>query len=667
MATEIASPQGLEMLPNIAPARQTSAEALPVITQLVPVIWELISRYITGADVISVCSTLSKPMWLRFRLGISGDFIIRPTEPIPPSPAMFSFLQYLPRLTSITLYNNNLRLWRSGPRVFDLFPSTIRSISLNIPFRFGTWLVIPRDRPLMDRKEPAVHSHKSRRAKVRHILLEIAPTFDLGQKFPVLESLTIRAANNDSQLHYRLEDLRIYDSAIQKAKKNFLSGLPSSLQRIALPALHEYSEVYMSVLPDGLLDIEFFADGQSNDPKFKLPSKLRRLAIEVHMGSGSADFSSKVLANLPRTVEMLEWFQKSTELDSSKFRHLASHPLHTLIFHHGTFTDPTLSLFALMPRALTALEINGPEPSVGSFSELPRSLISFVWTVTPVYPQYNDRLLRYYDFENLPRDLEVLELRDMFVVTDLDYKLLPRNLTRLVLSISPCFWPGHECFTMECRNICRKLPFCREAPRNGVPSELIGLDLPPKLLSLRLINTYFGRTFFQSLPFTLETLDFDSQAPLDETTLSLLPSNLKVLNIERAPLLSPTAFNFLPTSELTELKVWNGNLHGESFALLPRGLTRLHVDAQRFYSDSHIKDLPRGLLHFIVPLSDKLTSKCAADLPRSLLTFRISKIILDDSRPSKMDLVLAFPSAVPVFDLNFVNHKGRRVHLENLS
>lgn len=422
----------------------------------------------------------------------------------------------------------------------------------------------------------------------------------------------------------------------------------------------------ISLLPDGLLDVEYCVDGTMNGSSLKFPSNLRRLAIEVDYAPGSALICSKMIDKLPHTLETLEWIQKPLEMDSSQLHRLASHPLKSLIFHHSIFADPDLSLFSILPRSLTSLELVGRECAIGTFSELPRTLISFNWTSMARYPSYALRQVRYYDWENLPRDLEVLELRDMFIMTDLDYKILPRTITRLVLSISPCYWPCHDCGTMDCRKLCEAALFDPKIPRAEEPSDLIALDLPPKLVYLHIMNTYFGPRFFQNLPMTLETLDVDTRALLDESTFTQLPAKLKVLNLERTPRLKYEALNFLPTDELRELKVWNGSLAGESFCMLPRSLTRLQVDDKRSYCDKHIKDLPRGLLHFICPQADQLTTRCAADLPRGLLTFKIAKIIIEDPRPTRMQLVLAFPTAVPAFDLHYVTAKGRRVNLETL-
>lgn len=650
MSTDEAPSQALESL-TIAPLPSNNADTPPIITQLVPVVWELISRYITGAEVISICSVLSKPMWLRFRQGISGEIVFGATDPVPRSPALYSFITHLPKITSVVLGNSSSKIWRAGPQVLDLFPPTIRSISLNLPFYLSVWLVIPPNHPLPDIDDTKLVAKKSRKVKSRLFLLTTAPSFYLQKKLPALQSLRIKAAERCVKVEGQTLNLTPHESVIKTALNNFLKGLPTSLQHLTLPKVGGETDAIMSLLPDQLESFDFLVNGSMSEATLKFP-QLRRLSLDIDVYGGQS-LCTKILYNLPASLEELEWLQRSlaeySMIDLSSYSLLKSLTMRYRAYH-GVQTT--------FPKTLTALDLATGDSPFGHFHELPRSLTSFIWH----FSLANSRYGYVSDWKNLPSSLLILDLREYFVLADNEYQHLPRHLTRLSLSLSPATWPIHEC-QKSCEYTCRCIQNQLRYDRN--PSDMVALDLPAGLRSLSILNTYFGPRFYQNLPSTLEELEIDSRALLDETTFCQLPPKLKVLTIIRAPDLNPAAWDSMSTDELLELRA-DSSLRCASFAKLPRTLIRLEIDDKKKIFDKHIKDLPRGLRHFYSLATETLSTRCAADLPRELFTFRVAKVLLEDPRPTRMQLLLAFPSVVPVFDLHFMTAKGRRVLLENL-
>lgn len=661
MAVAVASPEAA----IVRDESSTHVEAPSPMTLLVPVVWELITRYIGGSEIIAVCSTLSKPMWARFRLGVSGQFSIRPVVSLPSSPCLYSFLKYLPRLTSISLLNSHLTLWRSGPRIFELFPPTIRHVSLAIPLYFDLWLIIPREKPLPLANDAEIVTDTKRRRTAKRLPFQVLlPKFKIGELVPALESLCITSAPVESlKQHSSVPDLSTHTRMLTEAKQNFIKSLPPSLSRIELPFLGEHTPQILKVMSDSIQDTEICLQECPSGTILRFPNNIRRLGLKTGSVVGYPTVATlNLFSDIPDSLETLEWHHMLFAFDLSSLKPLARSHLQTLELTILSVNSYETRVFDALPPTLTSFTITALDILPERFSQLPRQLTTLsMCLLRPCHSHH-----AFYEFEGLPEGLKVLELRHSFHMKFKDFGLLPRGITRLVLALREYCWPSHICVSRECESNCAHARLAIGTYGEDLSGK-VAKHLPPHLTSLKILNSYFDQEFLSGLPETLETLEFESRASLGEYAFSQLPAGLKTLNFSRSPIIDEKAMNWLPQG-LTDLKMWNAEKFcSSSIEHLPRSLISLQLEGFTAFHDKDVKALPRGLLHLIVPKTESLTSESARDLPRGLVTFRITSMVLKEPRPTKMDLIMAFPTAVPAFDIHFTSSKRRRIYLEQLA
>ena len=594
--------------------------------------------------------------------------MIRPTTIISTNNLYFSLLRHMPRIKSVDLSNASLGIWRMGPRMFQLFPSTIRSISLNLPFTLKLWLSIPHDTLLPANNGLLITTKSGPKAKKAQLIVK-EPNFTIGEWVPSLERLTIRVTSSKYIDSHFLPDCALpSDKIISAAYLNFIKSLPSTLQHIDLPVLAISSDDILMHLTSRPTSAELNFEMAAMESAAQAPDSVRHLVLTTTQngaffdayGRGAPNFLSK----LPSSLESLEWFDnhwKGTETlrplaTCSTLRSftLACHQFEGSLNNH---------IFTLIPSSLTELTLSGMYLQTGlNFVSLPRTLTSLVWSDQATYAPLSS-----FDYVNLPPALQLLSMRYLILMDESDFSLLPRTLMHLTVSFNPALWlQRHTCSITSCQNHCKNSAVFRGGGYT-LPDD-VSRHLPPHLTYLKVHRSYFAGPFFSNLPDALETLEVDTQLALGNGALSLLPCNLTSLSLEVLRLHKHEALDCLP-SALRFLKIvpTEPENYKVAVALLPRSLTTLHFEKSNFLVDNDVMDLPRTLLHLIVPASDKLTTKCASQLPRRLTTLKISNMLMQEPRPTKMQLVLAFPSALPIFELNCVTAKRRRVNLENLA
>ena len=654
---------------NSVKSECNSAEVLAPLANLMPVIWELVSRYITGLDILSICSVLSKAMWYRIRMGVFGEFSIRSTASITPAPLYYSFLRLMPRVTSVSLLHVGLSIWRIGPRFFEYLPPTIRSLSISLPFSLDIWLCIPHNHPLPT-YDSAVVAQKVRPKVTNVRFVHSQPTFNMGALLPSMECLTIQTGDNKSIVPHIVSASMLPSQQLLKAVvQQFVQSLPSGLQHLNLPPFTSSSSNILDFYTGShLTSVNISFDGVHEKLVVLVPESVRHLVLSTTKQPFGDDrrASALFLSKLPPLLDTFEWFD-THETDMEALLPLASHSmlrsLSMTFFRLESRYSTPVSLYSLLPRFLTHCSITAHWLDEIKMADLPRTLTSLSWTNHPNMFTYPFSSL---DYCNLPSGLEVLSLKHLILMDEGDVRILPRTLTHLTISFHPALWKQlHVCKDRLCTSQCLRVANYRGG--NYTLPDDVSRHLPTTLTYLKILSSHCTDAFFCNLPSSLETLDIFTYCALGHGALSGLPFSLTSLSIDTSQLHKDETLENLP-SNLRFLKIVpSETVHCKiAVPLLPRSLTSLHIEKCDFLLDDNVKDLPRGLIHLIAPGSERLTTRCASDLPRGLVTLKLSKIVMQEPRPTKMELVLAFPSALPIFELNCVTAKRRHVHLENL-
>jgi hypothetical protein len=687
-------------------------------THISPAILELITEYLSGFDVMALCFTCSKALWSRMRAGGARKFIILPTTEQSWSGPYFGLLQHLPRLTTIVIHQNRLPVWQAGYKLFECFPSTVRSISLNLPMPMGEWLLIDSsstikldqipiatssehstvdssntfcspDRPaskpsrtvpkrknknamkkakelmpvVKEKKmtrsvDPSANSHSNERPVSM-------PQFTMATIFPQLESLIISGGVRYLGVsHVDRPSIQYPPETLAFAKALFIQSLPPSLCHISLPDVGSYTWKLLESLPRSLITLDLTCM-RTNIPAgaFKnLPPELTDLTLDTslcHFPSGFPLFQG-----LPTSIERLSWSHEIMSESSNAETDLigfVGHPMTnlTLRMTRNLLQKLGSNLLKQLPRRLTNLKIvssYGHISSDSSWSDLPQSLTSFTYLGVP--EPFISKVV------GMPSQLTYLNLKSIVMIDDDDIASLPRSIETLMLETHKLAFNEHTCRDSWCSRQCEEaLQSTQSHARIRRLSDACALSLPPFLTFLQLENTYFGEQFLSNLPSTITHLEFASLTKLGEKSLAFLPPGLTHLSLERSPHLNVDALKHLP-SKITFLKVWDGmSINDKILSFLPRGLKHLRLEHCKSITDEGIRHLPRELITLTMPQTD-LTAKCAKHLPRNLNELVLERITLNGT--IKSHIMRDMPHAIQIFDLPWTNIKGKPVDLRNV-
>lgn len=221
---------------------------------------------------------------------------------------------------------------------------------------------------------------------------------------------------------------------------------------------------------------------------------------------------------------------------------------------------------------------------------LPRSLTRLILT--------GDTRITDAGLEDLPRSLTSLDLHGDEKITDAGIKDLPRSLTSLDLS-------GDAQIT-----------------DSGIE------DLPRSLTSLRLYGddkiTDAGLAELRALFGSLTSLDLHDDNRITDTGLKNLPRSLTWLILKGVDNITGAGLKDLPTS-LTLLCLDGDNkITDAGIKDLPRSLTWLDLHHVNRITDAGLKDLPGSLISLKLSMNDRISDAGLKDLPRSLISLDLS-------------------------------------------
>lgn len=663
MATEVVEPPGTA-------AKPTAPTTSPYnFAHTLPVVLEMIARHLSGVDILALCQTCSHPLLVRLLKASVTKFEITSVSPRTWNGLQFSFLKHMTRLEICNIASSTLKIWHAGPALFDKFPSSLLVIKLTIPVQFGQWLRSSMSTPPQLELKPA-----KRPKKVKHLPPQAAPVFRISEQFPGLQELHITGGIHYTHapmpyiLQRRDEPDRYRQEAEGLAKFAFFSSLPSSVTRVSLPALGTWTWRAYYALPQNINWLSMTCHSLEILPTGfdRLPPRLQSLVIETPFCLFHSTLP--LFPDLPPDLEHFQWLASGVTMSAANcFAGFSTHScLRSVVLD---ITDVTLTedLFSFWPQTLESLKITlrsiaGQLFGEALFASLPRKLLSFEVDAS------NPRLLRTDLFlpttgcDELPKTLTHLKLGDNVVLDDNDVACLPRNLTSLHLDLHLNTCQDHIC-NHDCQNRCHERMFAN--PRLGKLSSMCSDSLPPNLTYLKLSRSNFLDSFYATLPETLKTLEIETAMILTAEVFAMLPTGLTALKILKGPEIHVCAYEQLPRGLLT-LHVTSGvtHLREDFWSSLPGSLTRLCLLDNTCFKDRHAVLLPRTLKELRLPKAgDHLTSKCGAGLPPEMTILDVKHIALANPRPSNVELVASFPRHVPVYDLKWVNHRGKPTKL----
>lgn len=507
-----------------------------------PVMYELLSQYMTGCELLALELTCSKGIITRLRRAQIRRFWIGPLEAPNWSISGFGALCYYKSLTSFTIHNSMLPVMKKGPVLFEKLPPTIRHLSLRIPYLLGTWLLI---KPPSSLRSPTKAVKKSKRAvvdvdisKLTLQLFSEPQDFNMASLFPQLTIIEISGGISYASGQGRSLPIVSSETAITTTE-NFVRSLPRTfMQRVSLPGLGENTwrvlvpslsvlkampgSRYKSLspqaassaldqaktLPDTLQELDLHVHDLEVpwDALYELPSSLTRLKLDFSL-SGFPEIntseSTSFFSRLPPTLTelLLDLTPRPSYYDNNIFRSFILHPIPSL-------TRLSLNLQAAgaieswiieaMPRTLTDLKISGYLASfsgLSSLAKLPPYLKIFTFNSTATH--YAPRI-PYLGYLDMPQSIEELELGSSFGLTDAVFAALPRALTSLVLTLSSMTFENHVC-TTTCFRRCRQeierlVEFSQYLAAPGVPPSPHPSVLSYETLQYALYNNLEGLT-----------------------------------------------------------------------------------------------------------------------------------------------------------------------------
>jgi hypothetical protein len=594
-----------------------------------------------------------------------------------------------------------------GPKLFDAFPPTVRSISLCIPIQLGEWLVIGvKQQPYHELlvleasaaapakpiaaasstpKKAPPKRHKRRKApapvvgeekevvtpekvilgsKSQQLWTHSVPHFYMSRQFPSLEVLEITGGVKYSIRV--LEESRLGPEVLGLAKRRFAASLPATMQRVSLPEMGIFAWTVPESLPPTLRELSFISEeAEAKDGATgAFPPSLNILTLKTDsMPHG------RIFQGLPDSVEHLEWNYQargSEYIQSSVLGTLKDLQLHPslatleLNLRGCSSTLVTADWFALLPRRLTSLKISAIVGENCNWSSLPSTLTSFSFNA-PFYSAMTSSQYPVNGWDSFPAGLTELELKGYLLLKNQDFADFPRTLTRLKLAIHMRSFQ-HGC-NLVCELGCLKV--CDKTPRTSRElTDEAAFLLPPSLTDFRLETSMFGANFWTNLPPTITRLGLATTQPLKGEDLGFLPRTLTRLRVNQAPYVHPEVYGYLPKS-VTKLKILDGHTLQISpgvLQFLPYSLIQLIIEKFDDIRDEHIPLLPRNMRILHLPQSTELSALCASDLPRGLQSLKVKHFSMPTTSPtlSRADLNANFPPYLAFENLPWTIGKGHR-------
>lgn len=697
-------------------AKENTIESRYALNHLLPVIYELISQYLSGYDLMALQLTCSRGVVMRVRTASIKTFSITPSDHVSWSGAGFGSLKYFSRLTNIKLTDSNLSVLKEGPSLLNYFPPSIRSITLSLPFKLGFWLLIdPSHADRQFRKEHAMKTMKNKKPiSPVHLIkqYEKAPELALSEIFPHLEQVKISGGIMHSLNVSRKE--KNEEAAILPFIAS-LSRCPN-LKQLSLPTwpckstnrrdqgattTEEDMQSSLSTVPALFsrlqgLELSWHSAVMAEDALHHLPLGLQSLLVDASncaFPTSSTDTCLQFFSKLPSSLEVFHlvfhqgtsYLDTASQGDDSNTDYLWSGfqlspagqgSLHTMIIELTSFTIRDENFFKILPSGLTRLEITLTlcgSSRVPDVSGLPPRLRHLRILQGPTLRSHALSFRSaVYGYDHLPVDIQILHLGSCTIMDDATIEKLPRNVSELTIQFSRLsFYPMNreEEETMKAG----AHPVFPQIWLHSLSDACSSL-LPPNVASLSLTDTYFGNQFLWQLPQNLTKLEFQTNFPkLDLECFNCLPSSLTQLRILKSPGIYPAALNYL-SSGLKDLyyeendSVWGGPppLADKDLATLPASLTALHLVGGKEITDGCVRSLPRSLVRLTITLAHLLSASCLSLLPRSLMQLKVDRMVMPHPRPTRSQILAQIPHCLLVAELPWATIKNRRVDFSSL-
>lgn len=606
---------------------------------------EMVTRYLSGFDIMAMWCTCSKAMQLRLGRGGAREFIISYTAPKQWSACFFRVIQHMPLLTTIIIQQSRLPIWRIGPKIFWFFPKTVKRVNFCLPLDLGSWLLLDDIRGI---------ESLALQESVRNESKTSASYYRMAELLPFLEELSVMGGSKYSRASSSSLEFDIKERV--SAKLAFASSLPSTMKYVSLPDLGDATWHMIKAMPEALERIDISCtDTSIPDTAFSLfPPHLHYLDVEFtdcsfELSEAYFDALSHAITKFHLTITSLH--------RNEMFLGLSNHPMTHLKLQLSGACDGRPILLENLPSSLESLEliVSSQLSDYGdSLAFLPRSLTRCSIQSFTMMPQHTWPREGY---DHFPANLTHLELFSGVILGDADILRFPRSITHLHLGFSPVSFWDHTCEGGNCHRACSS----RHSRDVRLLTDECAGYLPPNLTYLRITKNQFKDDFYSNLPSTLKTLETVAYGKTDitQSCFDLLPSGLTCLSIEDLELPS-RALQQLP-SGLTSLSVEDGkSLSPSVLAHLPRDLLYLTIGRSKILNDGNAAALPRRLLEIRMPDNDQLTSNAGVHLPVHLSVLEIKRIAVPNPRPPKADILSTFPQFLQIYDLPWTNERGNR-------
>ena len=547
----------------------TTSQAFFSIADVLPIVYELVAKYISGFDLLALELTCSKAVMARMRRARIRSFWIGPCLTPTWQVSGFSALSQFRHLSSITLHNSTLQIMKRGPEIFNHFPSTLRSISLRIPVKFGQWILIKYPEAYRDkRREKACRTRKEVMVNLDRATLVLHSTpqhYRLAEQFPHLESLVIFGG-----VHHHRRALHVDRVVKETSIMRFLSSLPKNcLRKLNISGIPV--KTWVEVFQAEKMAIK--AEEEMMAMKL-LPSLASGLDHEVP--SRSSLSLNDVSAIVPtRVIPRGKKGKRTKQLLSANFAHLMT-------------PSPLPSTATSSPSTATSsVESSSSHSSSSILSILPSSSSSS--SPSSSFPS------SFYQYLPL-RELVLSSSEEEIFHDALHY--LPSQLSHLELDFAHCSMPSHannfdyydffDHLPQSLTSMKWTMASTTVDPSNWIANS--NFCTHPNLTKLSIEFTCVSLTehFLRKLPVGLLELDicnFGGSNRGIASSIASLPPSLRTFNCniswpQNLPYAPQHGLDELPSS-LTALTLgarfpFYNNLF---FALLPRSLSslRLHI------------------------------------------------------------------------------------------
>lgn len=616
-------------------------ESKYTLTGFFPVMYELLSQYMTGYELLALELTCSKGILTRLRRAQIRRFWIGPIEAPNWPLSGFAALSHYRSLTSFTIHNSILPVMKKGPVLLEKLPPTIRHLSLRIPYRLGTWLlVIPPSRMAT----PTKQKRKSKRAAVEVDLDQIGlhlhsepQDFNLASLFPNLATIEISGG-----ISYGVGawTTTVTPETSNITIANFVRSLPRTfMQRVSLPTLGEntwqvlvpsltvLSQSFGSTnrklssldaskalnqaktLPDTLQDLDIIAHECTIpwDALYELPSELSRLHVDISLSSFPDIYSSEAglfFSRLPKNLTdlSLDITPRASTFNSEiflSFNRFPSPALTRLTLQLKTAGTLQPWLLEAMPRTLTELTLTTYHVMINehtSLAALPPNLKFFLFKAISAH---HAPRIPYAGYLKIPSSIESLELGNTFAFTDVVFSALPRELTSLTLNLSCIAFENHVCTNacfMRCRTELERMKeFSYYLASPTLPPTPTPVTPPWDVMQAAIYGD------LSTLPEEYLANGSEMKCLTDEGASFGLPPLLSSLTLH-ASSFGPSFFQALDTAvpQLGHLSFATDQiLPRDSLASLP-ALTSLHISTSPYLCPQALNCLPPSLTYLHV-------------------------------------------------------------------